>query len=148
MSLDPKMREEVKKKVLDESVFGPMVDDLFNSSDTDKSGFIDRAELKKLLAELGQILEIPPPSDNDVENELRICEELYYHCQNDSRYIGELHNALREIGIDPDKTVTKHYILKDEFKQTEKMLYDYKYIELHIMKENGRDRILLLSLEK
>ena len=51
MSLDPKMREEVKKKVLDESVFGPMVDDLFNSSDTDKSGFIDRAELKKLLAE-------------------------------------------------------------------------------------------------
>lgn len=71
MSLDPKMREEVKKKVLDESVFGPMVDDLFNSADTDKSGFIDRAELKKLLAELGQILEIPPPSDNDVENELK-----------------------------------------------------------------------------
>lgn len=55
--------------------------------------------------------------DNDVENELRICEELYYHCQNDSRYIGELHNALREIGIDPDKTVTRHYILKDDFKQ-------------------------------
>lgn len=55
--------------------------------------------------------------DNDVDNELRICEELYYHCQNDSRYIFELHQALREIGIDPDKTVTRHYVLKDEFKQ-------------------------------
>ena len=70
MSLDPKTREEVKKKVLDESVFGPMVDDLFNSSDTDKSGFIDRSELKKLLAELGQLLEIPPPTDADVEGEI------------------------------------------------------------------------------
>lgn len=57
--------------------------------------------------------------DGDVENELRICEELYFHCQNDSRYIGELHNALREIGIDPDKTVTRHYVLKDDFKQDE-----------------------------
>lgn len=55
--------------------------------------------------------------DNDVDNELRICEELYYHCQNDSRYIFELHQALREIGIDPDKTVTRHYTLKDDFKQ-------------------------------
>lgn len=55
--------------------------------------------------------------DKDVDNELRICEELYYHCQNDSRYIFELHQALREIGIDPDKTVTRHYVLKDDFKQ-------------------------------
>lgn len=55
--------------------------------------------------------------DKDVDNGLRICEELYYHCQNDSRYIFELHQALREIGIDPDKTVTRHYVLKDDFKQ-------------------------------
>lgn len=55
--------------------------------------------------------------DKDVDNELRICEELYYHCQNDSRYIFELHQALREIGIDPDKTVARHYVLKDDFKQ-------------------------------
>ena len=55
--------------------------------------------------------------DNDLDNPLRICEELYYHCQNDSRYIGELHNALREIGIDLDKTVTRQYILKKDFKQ-------------------------------
>ena len=59
--------------------------------------------------------------DDDLDNELRICEELHYHCQNDSRYIGELHNALREIGIDPDKTVTRKYVLKEDFKQ--EMLY-------------------------
>lgn len=55
--------------------------------------------------------------DNDIDNELRICEELYYHCQNDHRYIAELHQALREIGIDPNKVVTQKYVLKEEFKQ-------------------------------
>ncbi len=55
--------------------------------------------------------------DNDIDNELRICEELYYHCQNDHRYIAELHQALREIGVDPDKVVTRRYVLKEAFKQ-------------------------------
>ena len=55
--------------------------------------------------------------DEDIDNELRICEELYYHCQNDSRYIGELNQALREIGIDPDKVYHRQYKLKDEFKK-------------------------------
>lgn len=54
--------------------------------------------------------------DSDLDNPLRICEELYYHCQNDSRYIGELNNALKEIGIDLDKTVMREYTLKEEFK--------------------------------
>jgi Ca2+-binding EF-hand superfamily protein len=71
MSLDPKTREEVRKKVLDESIFGPIVDDLFNGADKDKSGVIDRAELKGLLAELGEILGIPPPTEADVENEMK-----------------------------------------------------------------------------
>ena len=54
--------------------------------------------------------------DTDIDNALRICEELYYHCQNDSRYIGELNNALREIGVDMDKVVVCEYVLKDDFK--------------------------------
>ena len=54
--------------------------------------------------------------DADIDNPLRICEELYYHCQNDSRYIGELNNALREIGVDLDKVVVREYVLKDDFK--------------------------------
>ena len=54
--------------------------------------------------------------DDDVTNEMRICEELYYHCQNDHRYVTELHNALREIGLDTEKIVQREYVLKDDFK--------------------------------
>lgn len=59
--------------------------------------------------------------DDDITNEMRICEELYYHCQNDHRYVTELHNALREIGLDTEKTVRREYVLKDNFKKD--MLY-------------------------
>ena len=84
--------------------------------------------------------------DSDVENELRICEELYYHCQNDSRYIGELHNALREIGIDPDKTVTKHYILKDEFKQDDLYKSVLIFINDRVVKSRSEVNELLPSV--
>lgn len=54
--------------------------------------------------------------DTDIDNAMRICEELYYHCQNDSRYIVELNNALREIGVDMEKVVVREYVLKEDFK--------------------------------
>lgn len=54
--------------------------------------------------------------DTDIDNPLRICEELYYHCQNDSRYIGELNNALREIGVDIENHTVRTYVLKNTFK--------------------------------
>ena len=69
--LTPEMREKVKKQVLDESNFGPIVDNLFNQTDKDNSGEIDRKELGNLLAELGQILGITPPTEEDIENELK-----------------------------------------------------------------------------
>lgn len=61
--------------------------------------------------------------DNDIDNPLRICEELYYHCQNDSRYIGELNNALRNIGVNLDDVVICEYVLKESFKK-EKLYQD------------------------
>lgn len=54
--------------------------------------------------------------DTDIDNPIRICEELHYHCQNDSRYIGELNNALREIGVDLDNQKEIKYVLKEDFK--------------------------------
>ncbi len=54
--------------------------------------------------------------DTDIDNPLRICEELHYHCQNESRYIGELKNALREIGVDLDEREERTYVLKEDFK--------------------------------
>lgn len=57
--------------------------------------------------------------DGDVENPLRVCEELYYHCQYDSRYIDELNKALIATGIMPESQTEVHYVLKDAFKQDE-----------------------------
>lgn len=54
--------------------------------------------------------------DGDLDAPLRICEELYYHCQNDSRYINELNSALKEIGMDPDGAAVCQYKLKESFK--------------------------------
>lgn len=54
--------------------------------------------------------------DHDITNEMRVCEQLYYHCQNDHRYITELHDALRDIGLDTQRAVQCVYALKDEFK--------------------------------
>lgn len=57
--------------------------------------------------------------DDDVDNPLRVCEELYYHCQYDSRYIDELNKALIATGIMPESQTEVHYVLKDEFKADE-----------------------------
>ncbi len=59
--------------------------------------------------------------DDDLSNDLKILEELYYHTKEDSRYISELKKALVESGIyeDEEKLVTKQLSLKLEFKQTD-----------------------------
>lgn len=74
--------------------------------------------------------------DDDITNELRICEQLYYHCQNDHRYVTELHYALREIGLDPEKIVQREYVLKDEFKTDDL----YKQGLVFINKREVKDR--------
>lgn len=86
--------------------------------------------------------------DNDVDNELRICEELYYHCQNDSRYIGELHNALREIGIDHSKIVTRKYTLKDDFKNDAFYKTGQMFINERIVKSRSNVTALLPSVRE
>ena len=45
--------------------------------------------------------------DRDLDDPLRICETLYYHCQNDSRYIAELHSALRETGLGGERPLRR-----------------------------------------
>lgn len=56
--------------------------------------------------------------DNDLDNELRVCETLHYHCSHNPKYIQELNNALREIGIIPKEVAEVHLELKDDFKAT------------------------------
>lgn len=60
--------------------------------------------------------------DDDVSNDLKTLEELYYHTKEDSRYISEIKAALIAQGsMDPniDDLVTKQLSLKLEFKKTE-----------------------------
>mgnify|MGYP001128629230 CR=1 FL=1 len=59
--------------------------------------------------------------DNDISNDLKILEELYYHTKEDSRYISELKKALVESGIyeDDENLVTKQLSLKLDFKKTD-----------------------------
>ncbi|MBP8945871.1 MAG: hypothetical protein KBG25_08260, partial [Paludibacteraceae bacterium] len=58
--------------------------------------------------------------DDDISNDLRILEELYYHTKEDSRYISELKKALVDTGIyeDDENLITKELKLKDSFKKT------------------------------
>lgn len=71
--------------------------------------------------------------DDDLGNDLKILEELYYHTKEDSRYISELKKALVTSGIyeDEDKLVTKQLTLKLDFKKTDfyktgKVIYNKK----------------------
>jgi type III restriction enzyme len=57
--------------------------------------------------------------DDDLNNQLRVCEELFYHSETNSRYIDELNKALDTIGIKPSNAVKRKHNLKDIFKQSE-----------------------------
>ena len=85
--------------------------------------------------------------DNDVDNQLRLCETLYYHCWNEPRYISELHTALREIGLDLDGIVTKHYSLKDSFKTDDLYKTGYVFTNERILKSRNDVHELLPSVK-
>lgn len=84
--------------------------------------------------------------DDDIDNQLRICETLYYHCWNEPRYISELHTALREIGLDLEGIVTKRYSLKDSFKADELYKTGYVFTNERILKSRADVHELLPSV--
>ncbi len=71
--------------------------------------------------------------DDDITNPLRICEQLYFHSETNSRYINELNKALDKIGIKPSNSVIRQHFLKEEFKNSH--FYQYGIIYL-----NSRER--------
>lgn len=56
--------------------------------------------------------------DFDLDNELRICETLFYHSAHNPKYVQELNSALHEIGIKAKNSTIQELSIKDEFKQT------------------------------
>lgn len=71
--------------------------------------------------------------DADLDNELRVCEELYYHSAYNPKYIQELNTALQELGIKAKDTRERKIRIKDTFKATP--LYKAGHIFL-----NGRQK--------
>jgi type III restriction enzyme len=82
--------------------------------------------------------------DDDIDNLLRICEELYYHAPYNPRYISELHNALHDIGIRDNNTKEIQLSLKLDFKESN--LYKDGFIFTN--KQNKYDRSDIFSLSK
>ena len=56
--------------------------------------------------------------DEDVDGELRVCEELYYHSTYNPKYIQELTVALKESGMWANRNITVNLRLKDGFKES------------------------------
>lgn len=64
-------KEQIRRQILDESVFGPMVDKTFYDADLDKSGFIEKAELKILLKGIHATLGLSAPTTAEINAELK-----------------------------------------------------------------------------
>ncbi|MBN2348112.1 MAG: DEAD/DEAH box helicase family protein [Bacteroidales bacterium] len=78
--------------------------------------------------------------DKDLENEMRICEELHYHCSHNPRYIQELTTALQEIGIVPKDKKEIFLELKEDFKESK--FYKNGFIFLNAKVENEPTKLL------
>ncbi|WP_136419541.1 DEAD/DEAH box helicase family protein [Herbaspirillum sp. ST 5-3] len=77
--------------------------------------------------------------DSDLDNELRICEELFYHSAYNPKYIQELNTALQEIGLKPKETRERKIHLKKSFKDTS--LYKAGHIFLNERDKYSREDI-------
>ncbi|REC75610.1 type III deoxyribonuclease [Chryseobacterium elymi] len=78
--------------------------------------------------------------DDDITNDLKILEELYYHTKEDSRYISELKKALVETGIYEDEVnlEIKKLTLKPIFKNSELYKKGYVFANKKLPKNFGR----------
>ncbi|MCU9934641.1 hypothetical protein NWE61_06140 [Mycoplasmopsis felis] len=74
----------------------------------DTNPFIDEDEELKFVRKY----------DNDLTNDKRILETMFFHSKNDSKYIFELRQALIETGLQSPDPIKIEYKLKQEFKES------------------------------
>lgn len=84
--------------------------------------------------------------DEDLENDLRILEELFFHCHSTDkgRYVAELKQALVEKGLMDDDTEEVKLNLKESFKKTN----FYKTGKIYINERVKKDYSKIDSFEK
>jgi type III restriction enzyme len=81
--------------------------------------------------------------DDDLEHPLRILEELFYHSDNDSKYISDLKSELKKEWYIQDNKTVKTFKLKQEFKETD--FYKNLYIALNNQIDNPNRRKITLE---
>lgn len=52
--------------------------------------------------------------DSDLNNEVRVLEEFYFHSDDDVKYLSELTNELKSKGLIDDKRIQKKFCIKEE----------------------------------
>lgn len=82
--------------------------------------------------------------DDKADEELKICEELYYHSSHNPKYISELNQALKEIGITPKSMKERELKLKDSFQSTN--FYKTALIYLNTKEKYDRSDIFTLDV--
>ncbi len=82
--------------------------------------------------------------DHDLNNELRVLEELHYHSVKDNKYIYDLRRALIEKGLINSTTIKKEIKIKETFKKTQ--IYNSGVIFLNKRIKNNNEKNI--SLEK
>jgi type III restriction enzyme len=75
--------------------------------------------------------------DDDLDNDLRVLEELYYHSAHNPRYIQELHQALRETGIMPEHARQLRLNLKESFKQSDFWENGLLFVNARVRNDNA-----------
>jgi len=78
--------------------------------------------------------------DNDLEQELRVIEQLHYHSAHNPKYIQEITIALKETGIMPSEFTELDLLLKPSFKKTS--LYSNGVVWVNERREKNKGSIL------
>lgn len=90
--------------------------------------------------------------DNDMENDLRVIEELHYHSMNDSPYITEIREALVKRGLMDEKVVTKKVKRKKSFKRSQLYRQGFIWVNEKVEKDmrqvNSFDDFTTLSVKQ
>lgn len=83
--------------------------------------------------------------DDDLENDFKILEELYYHTKDESKYISELKSALVHYGSadNEDDYIQLSLELKEDFKQTD--FYKKGSVTYNVRKEKSYGNIKSIS---
>ena len=78
--------------------------------------------------------------DNDLQNELRILEEFYFHSEDEEKYISDLSNELKNRGLMQDKRTQKIFNVKEKYQS----FLNGMYFFVNEKKENPNRRLKTL----